>query len=574
MNYKLVNSKIEENFAESLLRERQVQDYSSFLNPTEGNLLEPLRLDNIDIGANLLIQTLKNEGHIVFIVDCDVDGYTSSAILWLYIKDIFPNANLSYRMHSGKQHGLEDMIDRLEKEDCIDLILIPDAGSNDLVYHERLRAIGVPVIVLDHHDTNIASEDAVVINNQLSENYFNKDLTGAGVVWQFCRYLDKKLEVNHSFKYMDLAALGLVSDMANVLSLENRYIIRTGLRNVTNFFFRTLTVKQSYSLGGKTSPISFAFYITPLINALIRVGSEEEKEKLFLAFLEGERILPSTKRGEKGMEENLATQVARDCTNARNRQNRIKEKAVELLQGKIAKKDLLSNKILFIRLDDDDDFPAVLNGLVAMQLAAKYKRPTIVARLNTQGYVRGSIRGLNESELKDFKAFLNKSGFFEYCEGHPNAAGCSIKNDDISKFHEYANKELKDYNFNEDCHEVNFVFESNEISSDLIMDLDEISDTYGQMNNEPLVVVNNITVMKKKIEVVGAHKDTVRILNNDILYMIFKAQDFIDTIENMEESSFSLTVLGVPNVNIYGNSVTPQIMVKKWEVKPITIFDF
>ncbi len=52
-----------------------------------------------------------------------------------------------------------------------------------------------------------------------------------------------------------------------------------------------------------------------------------------------------------------------------------------------------------------------------MQLAAKYKKPTIVARLNDEGYVRGSIRGLNDSELKDFKSFLNESGFFEYCEG-------------------------------------------------------------------------------------------------------------------------------------------------------------
>ena len=109
--------------------------------------------------------------------------------------------------------------------------------------------------------------------------------------------------------------------------------------------------------------------------------------------------------------------MARECTNARSRQNRIKDKAVEQLEIKIANNDLLSNKILFVRLDDDDDFPAVLNGLVAMQLAAKYKRPTVVARLNKEGYCRGSIRGLNNSELKDFKGFLNETGMFEYVEG-------------------------------------------------------------------------------------------------------------------------------------------------------------
>mgnify|MGYP003289183667 CR=1 FL=1 len=65
--------------------------------------------------------------------------------------------------------------------------------------------------------------------------------------------------------------------------------------------------------------ISIAFYVTPLINALIRVGTMEEKENLFLAFIDGEKIVPSTKRGEKGMNEKLATQVVRNCVNARAR---------------------------------------------------------------------------------------------------------------------------------------------------------------------------------------------------------------------------------------------------------------
>ena len=71
----------------------------------------------------------------------------------------------------------------------------------------------------------------------------------------------------------------------------------------------------------------------------------EEKEKLFQAFIDGRQIVPSTKRGEKGMTESIAVQMARECTNARSRQNRIKDKAVEQLEIKIANHDLLSNKI-------------------------------------------------------------------------------------------------------------------------------------------------------------------------------------------------------------------------------------
>lgn len=85
--------------------------------------------------------------------------------------------------------------------------------------------------------------------------------------------------------------------------------------------------------------------LLPLINALIRVGTMEEKDKLFQAFVDGKQIVLSTKRGEKGMTESIAIQMARECTNARSRQNRIKDKAVEQLEIKIVNHDLLSNKI-------------------------------------------------------------------------------------------------------------------------------------------------------------------------------------------------------------------------------------
>ena len=82
------------------------------------------------------------------------------------------------------------------------------------------------------------------------------------------------------------------------------YIDKQGLEKpIKNFLFQSFLDKQSYSIGARMNYISIAFYVTPLINALIRVGTMEEKENLFLAFIDGEKIVPSTKRGEKGMNE-------------------------------------------------------------------------------------------------------------------------------------------------------------------------------------------------------------------------------------------------------------------------------
>ena len=78
-----------------------------------------------------------------------------------------------------------------------------------------------------------------------------------------------------------MAALGIVGDMGGLNEIENQAIIRYGLEHINNFFFNALIEKQDYSMGSKVNPTTVAFYIVPLINAMIRVGSMQEKDRLF-----------------------------------------------------------------------------------------------------------------------------------------------------------------------------------------------------------------------------------------------------------------------------------------------------
>ena len=284
---------------------------------------------------------------------------------------------------------------------------------------------------------------------------------------------------NYADEFIDLAAFAEISDMMSMLSLENRYIVHTGLGRITNYFLRAMCEKQSYSMGGKITPITVAFYITPLVNAMIRAGTMEDKHRCFAALLHGHRMIESHKRGAKGTFEELAIESARECTNARAKQNRTLDKVVEQLEIKIHKYNLLENKILFIRLDDED-FPPELNGLCAMKLAAKYQRPTIVARLNEDGEIKGSLRGLNESELTSFKDFLDESGFFTFTAGHANAAGCGILDKNLDSFHKYANEKLANIDFGESWYEVNFErIAADPDIRDLIVDITSHEDIWG-----------------------------------------------------------------------------------------------
>ncbi len=287
--------------------------------------------------------------------------------------------------------------------------------------------MGYDILVLDHHNAPTYSENAVVINNQLSKNYSNKDLSGVGVVYKFFEYFEVKERQQSQLEeqcddliiwnYIDLVALGLISDMMAMLTLENRYICDYGLSHLYNQFFKDLVEKQSYSLGdGPLTQIGVAFYITPLINALIRVGNSIEKERLFQAFITPNELVPSTKRGEKGLTETISTQSVRNCVNAKARQNREKDKAIEMLNIQIMDNCLENNKILILNADELD-IPNTLTGLCAMGVAAQHKKPVILGRTSPDGKLKGSMRGREESELKNFQKFLQDSHLIDYCEG-------------------------------------------------------------------------------------------------------------------------------------------------------------
>lgn len=416
MKYKLTNDGIYENYGEQILRLRGIEDVELFLNPNESCLQSYRALDNVDRGVEFVKQTLFDEKPYALICDCDADGLTSSGIIYQYIKRLNPEKEIVQIIHSGKQHGCSDVMDQLLGREWSG-VLEPDAGTND---GEYIKQLDCPVLCVDHHELEPTSEipsNMILINNQTSPAYQNKGLCGAGVVWQFCHALDAAFRHNWAWEYTDLAALGIISDMVSMLSYENQFIVQSGCANIRNFFFKTLVEKQSYSMGGEVNPTTVAFYITPLINAMIRVGSQDEKKRLYRAIVSGEELVPSGKRGAKGTLEKLAIESARECTNAKSHQDKAKEKATEQLEYKIHKYDLLENKILFVKLDDDDNFPPELNGLIATQLSARYHKPTMIGREGPDGMIKGSIRGLSQSALTSFKEYLLGTSLLDYVQG-------------------------------------------------------------------------------------------------------------------------------------------------------------
>lgn len=427
MNFSLKNIVgLSSSLQKDLLLNRGVEqeDVDIFLNKKKmGVEYEEDRygLKNILHGAKTLDKLIsKGKNKIMIIVDSDVDGYTSASIIWKYIHRVYGLPEVDYYIHENKEVGMPDGED-FEMMYDYDVIIIPDAGSSQYEKHKKLKDKGITVIVLDHHETEKESEHAIVINNQISPEYNNKYLSGAGVAYKFCQVLDDVNGSDYSEQLVDLAGLGIASDNMDMRIRDNIVIVRRGLKlmnsdNEGNMFIKSLIKKKSYSLGDVVYPIDIMFYIAPLINAVIRIGTAEEKELMFNAFIkDGSKVIGSG-RNNKGQQVFIEEEMARIASNIKRKQKKLETDGMKKL-SQLVEKNQMDNKVLVLK--GTNIVERSMTGLVANKIQSKYGKPTLILLKNSEdGLLYGSGRCPNGTKLKDFKKYLNNTGLVEYAEGY------------------------------------------------------------------------------------------------------------------------------------------------------------
>lgn len=549
------------------------------------NSFDGLGIENLKNAAAALVSTIQNKKNMLIVVDSDCDGYTSSAILLNYLYDLFPSFienNIKYYIHEGKEHGLLDVMNYINEHD-FDLIILPDSSSNDYGYHKELYQNGKKIIILDHHEAEYISPYAIIINNQLSD-YPNKDFSGAGITWQFCRFLDKLLGSNNSDNYIDLVALGNCGDMMSLKSIETKHIINKGFKNIQNPFFYYMADKNSYSLGDKLTPMGVAFYIVPFINAMQRSGNLEEKELLFKSMLKYEafKIIPSTKRGCKGQTEKLVEQAVRTAINVKNRQTRAQDVGMELLENKIISDNLLEHKVLLFLLEPGE-IDKNIAGLIANKMMAKYQRPcciltkveeieeSIILTSNPpQEYkyitYQGSARGCDKVGINNFKDICTETKCIMYAEGHQGAFGLGIEESQINSFIKETDRILKDMS-DEPIYYVDYIYNGIDVSSQAILDIASLDDLWGKDMDEPMVAIHDLKINEKMITLMSPDKKpTLKIiLPNKVSLIKFNSSQ--EEYENLcSEGYIAIDVVGRCNQNIWMNYVNAQILIDDYEI--------
>lgn len=540
---------------------------SNIMGVTQKDVPDPFLLTNMSEAIALLHKHIEANSWIYIQQDPDADGMTSTTALYQYIKKCYPSfGNLVVGIQLGKQHGIDiSSLLEMEVENGIkvNLVIAPDASSNEPKVHKQLVDMGKEVLVLDHHEADGYSPYAIVVNPNL-DSYPNKNISGVGVVHKFIKAYDISYGFDYAEEFYDLNAVGLIGDMIEVTTPEAVYITQRGMKEINNPFLKALYAKQDYSMKGTITPTGISFYIVPLLNATVRAGSPEEKKMVLKAMLTQEDYdIPSTKRGAKpGDTETMCEQAVRIMANIKARQARIVDKAIDLVESKIEANSLNDHQILII--DTENKVEKELTGLIANKIMNKYQKPTLIGSSNGK-VLAGSGRGYDKSSLPDLRGFLNESGLVNYAEGHASAHGFSVNLSNLSPLLDHSNKELADLDFTPQ-HLVDFEWDYNELDYVFLEELTRLGNYWARGLDEPYFVIKNIPVQKSATEITGDFDSRfLKIVLPSITFVKFgnpmnKVEPFI------KNQMTRIDVVGRVTMNEYQGTRTLQVFMEEFEV--------
>ena len=519
------------------------------------------------------VQTIKyhilNNSRIAIISDPDMDGSCSSYMMYKYLKLQGVNKVKPF-IQDGKERGIES--NKMRKQILEwkpDLLIIPDAGTNSANWEDEIIDNGIDICVIDHHDK---SEDvckrAIIVNNTMNQLECNTKLSGTGVVFKVLQALDCEMGTKYSNNFIDLVGLSIISDSMDVRTYENIWFLKYILddkEHIENPFIYELF---DTLLNDTYTQRDISFRIVPLFNSVIRCGTLQEKQQLFMAFC-GKNIDDTIKMCQRYHSE----QIKKVDDFIRHHQEEID-----------AQKD--SN----ITIIDAQDSIKSFNGLIAGRISGMTNKPCIVGKV-VGNELCGSFRGYIDVDVMSTLPHVTMS------QGHKTGAyGIKI---DIGDSDTSKSQNLADFRAEIDKMDISTTpiviasYSANKLQMGLFDEFVGHDDLWGKELDKPLFYIYNIKVNSKDIKVMGKKYDTLKISYPNYEIMFFKVsesqlKEFGITLQEEEQEDgevvknvvyankdLSIALIGSLNINKYTNrynktTVTNQIVAEDFEVTEIT----
>jgi single-stranded-DNA-specific exonuclease len=532
---------------------RGIKDVNRFLHPTEHELFDPYLLKNIMDACNRIIKAIANGERIVVSYDPDADGLTSATIMIRYLKNYTDNVDFIYGERNDG-HGITEMVktklneehhaeriarskENIAKIKEADLLILVDSSSNDVEVCKNIAENGVDIVILDHHAIEKENPHVIMVNPQQEGcEYPNKFLSGAGVVFKTIQVMEDTLGQVDVWQYIDLVAVGMYADVMRVDVLENRYLIMQGLRNVKNVGLVRILKGAKADLY-KLNSSSIGFAIAPLLNGVARMDNIKLAIDILMTDDDAE-AKPLRLKMQKINEARKALQK-------------------EIVEQYMTKVDP-TQKLLVVL---DEQSSKGFNGIVAQNLAEKYKRPVIVGRLH-KGTASGSFRSYGGL---DVKGLLMESGVVEEAMGHKQAGGFTVKEENLEHLLRFVDAWMPDLEEIEPTIVYDLEMDASEIH-EYINPIEQFNLLHGNGFPKIVVKVNNITVEESAC--IGKTQETVKIKTFDELELIkFRVND-----QYASELTYfdTISVVGQLQMNEFYNFklkekiCTPQVMIEDY----------
>lgn len=464
---------------------------SLFLQPSlRHHLPDPLLLKDMDKAIARLAQAITTHEKILVWGDYDVDGATSSALLYRFFKAL--NIPISIYIPDRVKEGYGPNIQGIEKFKAqgYRVMITVDCGTTSF---EALEAAhGMDVIILDHHaaEARLPNVYAIVNPNRLDEKEEVTQMLGhlaaVGISFLFVVALNRALRQAGFYKdikepnlleLLDLVALGTVCDVMPLTGL-NRTFVTQGLKVMAgrkNIGLRALSDRAG--MDESPTPYHLGFILGPRINAGGRVGE---------SFL-GARLL-STDHGEEAF--NIAQQL-----DQYNQERRILE--IEALDQALLQVEPDCPSILV----DHAHWHEGVIGIVAGRLKEKFHKPTAVIAWNQEGIGKASARSIPGF---DFGRFIHKAhhlGFVLGGGGHAMAAGFSLTKEQLPMLKNFLSDELKRLSNEVDLRPIllcDGYFDLRSITMELMEEIKSLS-PFGMGNPNPKFIFTDVMVQSYQL---------------------------------------------------------------------------
>ena len=524
--------RINKNFIPQYLKACGVEDPNKYLNPDGSCFDNPWDYENMGEAVDCLNKHLKDK--IGVLMDSDLDGACSAALTVILLRSLGIE-HYTLFSHDGKQHGCHDKMDEILEAD-LDLLVIPDAGSNDVDDCHILKSNGVDIIILDHHMIEKPNPNAIIVNPYMSDG-LNKSISGTGVVYKFCeayynRY--KGCEWAECGNTMDIVAVSLVGDVCDLSSLENRAFIDYGLNDPDNEFLCYLFNKKCTRRG--VTPEGISWDVAPLANALARSDEQETKLLFFKALV-----------GDIDFE---------DALKQINRVKRQQDNSVKAVVDEI--EPTIDNSYKTIIGFSESNNKSYL-GLIANKFCGKYGKPTFLLReLNSTTWT-GSMRSPVPLAEK-----INDSGLAK-AQGHEEACGITIKKANLERFKDWL--DTLDLSEKPDI-TVTACVEPENLNVNLIKSIVDNKILWGKGVDAPTFYLR-CNVSKDNVFVYEKNTTTIKVQLGDLACLKFFSTPR-DVEAFREHDMFEIEmVVGDCGVNEWEGKVTPQCVIMDYEIHDV-----